>query len=158
MDGFAWVGVFWEGSRRKESVSWCVLQTPGCWGCLALELLSKPDSCSSPGSHQSQIPGNVVAGNSAVPAEGAFGTQPPQHSPNPNPARPRLFLQRSSPPFLSPFGKLRNKNPMLNAIPCVALRTCCRMSLQSPEEGGGSSSSPVFQPLNVQEGAPSPAR
>lgn len=100
------------------------------------------------------MPGNAVDGNSAVPAEGACGTRAPRHSQNPSPARPWLLLQHFSPPFLSPFRKLRNKNPMLNAIPCVALRTCCRMYLHSPEEGGGSSSSPVFQPLHVQGGAP----
>lgn len=102
------------------------------------DCFSKPDSCPSPDSHESQILGNVVDGNSpAVPAEGACGTQPPRHSLNPDPAQPRLLLQRFSPSFLSPFRKFRNKNPMLNAIPCVALRTCCRMYLHSPEQPRG---------------------
>lgn len=150
------MGVFWEGSRSERSVSWCVLQTPAFGVVWHWSFCPRVIQVPAPINPKSL--GMWWLGILLCQQRERLGHNHLQHSPNPNPARPWLFLQRSSPPFLSPFGKFRNKNPMLNAIPCVALRTCCRMSLQSPEEGGGSSSSPVFQPLHVQEGAPSPAR
>lgn len=85
---------------------------PSVWGC---------------SSNPKQIPGNVGLGIVLLCQQREQGTPPPPIPQIPALALPPALLS----PLLSPFGKARNKNAMSNAIPCVALRACCRVELQS---------------------------
>lgn len=77
------------------------------------------------------------------------------HNPSAFPAsQPSLAMPPAPLHLFSPLGKSRNKIPVLNTIPCVALRTCCRKSLQSPEEGGEAAPALFSSPCMVRKVPP----